>query len=239
MFRILRRVRIDAMDRCRHPRRASRRSTCVPHGGFRDCATRARTSLSGRSRQDASESAGLDRVASNRLSCPEKSSAKPFASRRIRARFDATIRKNRSGNRVFGRYLRTRKRKTPGWVSEGVRVPRRSGRPISGKGSVVVCAVVPPHACAAAFLRQRACVRIAMESRGVERVGGVEGGFHRRTRLEFMMFRQRWNKALLRWARTLHSYFFDCKHFFHESTGGSTNGSVVAESCGRERCPYK
>ena len=76
MFRILRRVRvrmrIDAMDRCRHPRRASRRSTCVPHGGFRDCATRARTSLSGRSRQDASEPAGLDRGASNRLVYPEK-----------------------------------------------------------------------------------------------------------------------------------------------------------------------
>lgn len=73
---------------------------------------------------------------------------------------------------------RTRKQKAPGWASEGVRVPRRSGRPISGRGSVVVCAVVAPHAWIAEFLRQRACVRIAMEARCVERVGGAESGFH-------------------------------------------------------------
>lgn len=67
---------------------------------FRGCATRARTSLSGRSRQDASELAGLDQGVSDRLACPVKSMAKPCASRRTRARFATTIRKNRSGNRV-------------------------------------------------------------------------------------------------------------------------------------------
>lgn len=89
------RVRIDVMDRCRHPRRASRRSTCVPHGGFRDCATRARTSLSGRSRQDASEPAGLDRVASNRLACPKKA-----ARSRSRREDFARISMRRSGRIV-------------------------------------------------------------------------------------------------------------------------------------------
>jgi hypothetical protein len=59
------------------------------------------------------------------------------------------------------------------------------------KGSAVVCVVAAPHTPIAAILRQRACVRIAMEARRVERVGGVGGGFHRRTRLEFVVFRQR------------------------------------------------
>lgn len=51
--------------------------------------------------------------------------------------------------------------------------------------------------------------------------------------------RQRWNQALLRWARTLHPYFFDCKHFFHESTDGSTNGSAQRSRAACERCPAR
>lgn len=39
----------------RRPRRASRRSACAPHGGIPFCRTRARTSMPGRSRQDASD----------------------------------------------------------------------------------------------------------------------------------------------------------------------------------------
>lgn len=42
------------MPRC-HPRRASRRSTCVPHGGIPRLRDPTRTSVSGRSSQDASE----------------------------------------------------------------------------------------------------------------------------------------------------------------------------------------
>lgn len=52
-----------------------------------------------------------------------------------------------------------------------------------------MCAVFAPQACTAAVLRQHACVRIAMEARCVERVGGVEGGFHAKARLEFVVVR--------------------------------------------------
>lgn len=84
------------------------------------------------------------------------------------------------------------------------------------RGSVVMCAAVfrlPGHAAA---VPQRACVRIAAEARRFERIGGVEGGFHGKARVNAF----RLNAARLRWARTLHPYFFECKHFFYKPTGG-------------------
>jgi hypothetical protein len=88
---------------------------------------------------------------------------------------------------------------------------------------------LPGHAAAAP---QRACVRIAAEARRVERVGGVEGGFHVRARANVF----RLNAARLRWARTLHAYFFECKHFFHKPTGGSAvAGSMETKNLEHKR----
>ena len=74
--------------------------------------------MSGRSPQDASE-----HVVQNRVHA-EKRQRETVRDANRRARFEKKFQELA---------LRTLKRKTPGWASEGVRVPRRSGRPISSE----------------------------------------------------------------------------------------------------------
>jgi hypothetical protein len=98
--------------------------------------------------------------------------------------------------------------KRPRRASEGVRVPRRSGRPISRKGDQ--SAVEPMSNRAAPYpARHRPCSR---QSRDIGLFCWWLAGFIRRAVVVM------WKGCIafvLRWARTLHPYFFECKHFFY------------------------
>lgn len=104
--------------------------------------------------------------------------------------------------------VRSLETKRPRRASEGVRVPRRSGRPISRKGDQ--SAVKPMSNRAAPYpARHRPCSR---RSRDIGLFCWWLAGFIRRAVVvmwrEFIAF-------VLRWARTLHPSFFECKHFFY------------------------
>lgn len=100
------------------------------------------------------------------------------------------------------------KQKAPGCGSEGIRSPRRSGRPISvNGGSVVVSAVdlsIPGQ--------QSACAQAAVIARRFGLAHVVEGGGHDGGCVEC----GGGNIAgVLRWRRTIHLPFSECKHFFY------------------------
>lgn len=135
----------------RRSRRASRRSACAPRGGILCCRTRARTSMSGRSRQDASD--GEKRVSDTVRAAKYRACSK---------------------NSLCGRGNKN----APGWVSEGVRVPRRSGWPISVEKSAVgdVETVLRLQDAVAGHARKR----IAQLARGVVSAMVAAGGFHRK-----------------------------------------------------------
>lgn len=104
--------------------------------------------------------------------------------------------------------VRSLETKRPRRASEGVRVPRRSGRPISRKGDQ--SAVKPMSNRAAPYpARHRPCSR---QSRDIGLFCWWLAGFIRRSVVVM------WRGCIafvLRWARTLHPYFFECKHFFY------------------------
>lgn len=100
------------------------------------------------------------------------------------------------------------KTKRPRRASEGVRVPRRSGRPISLERDQ--SAVKPLSNRAAPYpARHRPCSR---RSRDIGLFCWWMAGFISAGR------RWMWRECIavvLRWARTLRASFFDCKHFFY------------------------
>lgn len=200
--------------------------------GFRGCATRARTSLSGRSRQDASELAGLDRVASNRLACQKKA-----AQRLSRREGFARVSMQRSGRTVREIVFADRRVCRAQWLWSAVVVERVSGRekekPPDGYPRAFACLgdrgdrspeedqswCVPlsrrrrrlpqsfdsAHASASRWKRD---VSNGLAVRKAGFIGGLGWNSWCSGSVE--------TKALLRWARTLHPYFFDCKHFFSQ-----------------------
>lgn len=96
----------------------------------------------------------------------------------------------------------------PGNGSEGVRGPRRSGRPISVTGSVVVVDGALRQSRLHAI--RHACEPVALLARGIVTAMEAGGGRHRNGSKQGIF-----DAVVLRWARTLHPSFSLCKHFFH------------------------
>jgi hypothetical protein len=143
---------------CRHPRRASRRSTCVPHGGI----PRLRcTSADLGVRTFATGCFGTGCM-------PEKRQRETVRDANHRARFEE----------YSATHFANAEKKNPRRASEGVRVPRRSGRPISAKGRSVVVAVE------AGLWPFRAGVRIAAVARRCGAAMETESGVHRKNPVE-------------------------------------------------------
>lgn len=111
----------------------------------------------------------------------------------------------RNANAQMGCWNENPQTKRPRRSSEGVRVPRRSDRPISAKEDQPWWRSKPDFAC---------CVQPIASRR-------MREGSERRWRWRAAFIGKiRWNlvtvvQRVLRSARTLHPAFSDCKHFFH------------------------
>lgn len=113
----------------------------------------------------------------------------------------------RNANAQMGCWNENPQTKRPRRSSEGVRVPRRSGRPISAKEDQPWWRSKPDFAC---------CVQPIASRRmreGSERRWRWRAAFIGKIRRNLVTVVQR----VLRSARTLHPAFSDCKHFFHNS----------------------
>lgn len=111
----------------------------------------------------------------------------------------------RNANAQRGRWNENPPTKRPRRSSEGVRVPRRSDRPISAKEDQPWWRSKPDFAC---------CVQPIASRRmreGSERQWRWRAAFIGKIRWNLVTVVQR----VLRSARTLHPAFSDCKHFFH------------------------
>ena len=128
----------------------------------------------------------------------------------------------RNANAQRGRWNENPQTKRPRRSSEGVRVPRRSGRPISVKEDQSWRRSKPD------------CVRgvqpIASRQmrEGSERRWRRRAAFIGKIRKNLVAVVQR----VLRSARTLHPAFLDCKHFFHNSAAPERKlAEVTSRTC--------
>lgn len=113
----------------------------------------------------------------------------------------------RNANAQMGCWNENPQTKRPRRSSEGVRVPRRSDRPISAKEDQSWRRSKPDFAC---------CVQPIASRRmreGSGRRWRWRAAFIGKIRRNLVTVVQR----VLRSARTLHPAFSDCKHFFHNS----------------------
>ena len=141
-----------------HPRRASRRSTCVPHGGTPSLHDPCWTSMSKRSVQDASE---------------------PVSARKTAARNRSRRDRSRAFQNQFSesRFANDQNKTPPEWNPRAFAFLGDRGDRSPGGGSVVCAEIFPVvQSCAAEPLRARC--RIAPEARGFVRIGDAVGGFH-------------------------------------------------------------